>query len=404
VTGISQEPGTQEATVGVRGLDGTYQATARYVVGCDGGHSKVRAAAGIAFPGTTYPEVNRMGTVAVHESVTPRDDGGFDVPGAGVVPFGYTHTDGGVIAVAAQRPGAMIVYTTEDDPAAAEADSDEPLTMAELAASVRRVLGADLPMGAPSRLTRFAYQARQAERYREGRILLAGDAAHLFPAGGQGIGVGVLDAVNLAWKLGAVIGGQAPDSLLDTYHEERHPVAARALMQCRAQVAMRRGNDAEAEALRDLFAELLTDEPALRRVAALIAGTDARYPVPGASPHALAGTFAPDLALHTDEGTTSVAELMRPGRPVLLDLADRADLRDAAREWRDRVGIRTAKTGQRPADALLIRPDAYIAWAAATDEPAATAAPGLRDSLTTWFGKPLPAERLSWTTALVRED
>ena len=391
VTGITQD--ADLVTAAVRGPDGPYQVSARYVVGCDGGHSRIREAAGIPFPGTTYPEVNRMGSVAIHESVTVLDGGDLNVPGAGVIPFGYTHTDRGVFAVA-PREGheAMLVYTTEDDQAAAEsADGDEPMTLAELAGSVRRVLGVDLPMGEPTRLTRFSYQARLAGRYRDGRVLLAGDAAHLFPAGGQGIGVGVLDAVNLAWKLAAVLAGWGPAGLLDTYHEERRPVAARALMQCRAQVALRRGNDAEAGALRELFQELLTDEPALRRLAALIAGADIRYPMPGAA-HPLAGTFAPDLTVHTDQGTTTVADLMHEARPVLLDLAGRPGLREAARDWQGRVDVITAKADDRPADALLIRPDAYIAWAAAPAGPGPTAGaaslPGLREALRRWFGAP----------------
>jgi hypothetical protein len=125
----------------------------------------------------------------------------------------------------------------------------------------------------------------------------------------------------------------------------------------------------------------------LRRIGALIAGSDIRYPVPGPGQHALAGTFAPDFTLHTDQGTTSVAELMHPARPVLLDLAGRPDLREIARDWRHRVDIHTAKTDDRPADALLIRPDAHIAWAAATGEPADTAAPALREALSHWFGR-----------------
>jgi 2-polyprenyl-6-methoxyphenol hydroxylase-like FAD-dependent oxidoreductase len=385
VTGISQDVDT--VTADVAGPDGLSRVTARYIAGCDGGRSHVREAVGIPFPGTTYPEVNRMGTVAIHESVTLLDDGDLDVPGAGIIRFGYTHTDRGILAVAPQGPGAMVVYTTEDDPATAR--GDEPMTLAELSGSVRRVLGADLPMGKPIRLTRFSYQARQAERYRDGRILLAGDAAHLFPAGGQGISVGVLDAVNLAWKLAAVIGGWAPAGLLDTYHDERHPVGARALLQTRAQVALRRGNDAEAEALRELFGELLTDEPALRRLAALIAGSDIRYPMPGSGQHALAGTFAPDLTLHTGQGATSVAELMHTARPVFLDLADRPDLREIARDWQHRVDIHTAQTSHRPADALLIRPDAHVAWAATIGEPAAVAALALREALSRWFGTPI---------------
>jgi hypothetical protein len=154
-------------------------------------------------------------------------------------------------------------------------------------------------------------------------------------------------------------------------------------------VALRRGQDPAAQALRDLFLELVADEQPSRRMGALIAGTSIRYPMPGVSGHALAGTFAPDLALHTGQGTTSVAKLMHPARPVFLDLADRQDLREAARDWQHRVDIHTAETDHRPADALLIRPDAHIAWAAATGEPAGTAAPALREALWSWFGTPL---------------
>ena len=119
-----------------------------------------------------------------------------------------------------------------------------------------------------------------------------------------------------------------------------------------------------------------------------MAGADIRYPLPGPDHHALTGTFSPDLALRTDQGATSVAELMHTARPVFLDLADRADLREIARDWRQRVDIRTAETDQRPADALLIRPDAHVAWAATVDEPSATAVPALRDALSRWFGTP----------------
>ena len=152
-------------------------------------------------------------------------------------------------------------------------------------------------------------------------------------------------------------------------------------------MALRRGHDPAADALRELFQELLADEQPLRRIGALIAGTDIRYPPPGPDHHALTGTFAPDLALRTDQGTTSVAELMHAARPVLLDLADRADLRETARDWQHRVDIHTAETDHRPADALLIRPDAHIAWAAAIDEPTDTAVLALREALSGWFGK-----------------
>jgi hypothetical protein len=286
--------------------------------------------------------------------------------------------------------GGLLVQTTEDEPA--DISDDAPMTLTEFQDSIRRVLGADLPLGDVTRLSRYGFQARQAARYRDGRILLAGDAAHQFPATGIGINFGMLDAVNLAWKLAAVIAGWAPAGLLDSYHDERHFAGARALRQTQAQVALRRGQDPAAEALRELFGELLADEQPLRRLGALIAGTSIRYPMPGPGQHALAGTFAPDLTLHTGPGTTSVAELMHAARPVLLDLADRRDLREAARDWQPRIDIHTAHTDHRPADALLIRPDAHIAWAAAAGEPAGTAVPALRGALSRWFGLPRPVQ------------
>ncbi|WP_424532773.1 hypothetical protein ACOZ38_20715 [Sphaerisporangium viridialbum] len=167
------------------------------------------------------------------------------------------------------------------------------------------------------------------------------------------------------------------------------PAGARTVLHTQAQVALRRGDDPAAEALREVFLELFADEQPLRRIGALIAGTDIHYPIPNPNQHALTGTFAPDLTLHTDQGTTSVAELMHTAWPILLDLADRPDLRETARDWQHRVGIHTAKTEHRPADAPLIRPDAQIAWAATIDEPADTAALALREALSGWFGTPL---------------
>jgi hypothetical protein len=160
------------------------------------------------------------------------------------------------------------------------------------------------------------------------------------------------------------------------------------MLHAQAQVAIRRGHDAAAVALRELFQELLFDEQPLRRLGALMAGSDVRYPFPGHDQNPLIGGFAPDLALHTDRGATSVAELMHGARPVFLDLADRADLREIVQDWRHRIDIHTAGTDHRPADALLIRPDVHIAWAGAADEPTDTAAPPLRDALSRWFGIP----------------
>ncbi|MEU4409009.1 FAD-dependent monooxygenase [Streptosporangium sp. NPDC023963] len=385
VTGVSQDDAA--VTVDVRGPDGPYQVIARYLVGCDGARSRVRDRAGIGFPGTTYPEVNRLAQVTLPDAVTVLGDGGLDVPGFGTIRPGFTRTDHGLFGIGAS-PGSQAVslYTIEDE--SAEYDDDAPMTVSELQDSIRRVLGVRLPVGEALRLSRFTFKARQADRYRHGRILLAGDAAHLFPATGVALNAGMLDAVNLAWKLAADLHGWAPAGLLDTYHGERHLAGARTMVHTRAQVALRRGHDAAAEALREVFQELLADEQPLRRMGALVAGSDIRYPMPGPGHHPLAGTFAPDLTLHTDQGITGVAELMRPARPILLVLADRPDLCRAAEAWRHRVDIHTAKTDQRPADALLIRPDAHIAWAATVDEPADTAAHALREALTGWFGTP----------------
>ncbi len=373
------------ATADVRGPDGLYRARARYLVGCDGPGSTVRDAAGIAFPGITYPEVNRLGQVTLPDSVPRFDNGDLDVPGLGRVRSGsFTRTDRGVFGFGQLTPEVLLLQTTEDEPAGV--DDNAPMTLTEFQDSIRRVLGADLPLGGVTRLSRYGFQARQTERYREGRILVAGDAAHQFPASGIGINIGMLDTVNLAWKLGAEIHGWAPAGLLDTYHAERHFAGARALLQSQAQVALRRGEDSAAEALRELFLELLVDEQPLQRVGALIAGTEIRYVLPNPNGHALTGMFAPNLALQIEHGATCVAELMHAAQPILLDLADRSDLREAARDWLPRVEIYTAETDDRPADALLIRPDAHIAWAATIDEPAETAALGLREALCCWFG------------------
>jgi len=396
VTGVSQDDAVVAADV--RGPDGPYRVTSRYLVGCDGAHSRVRGAAGIPFPGITYPEVNRLAQATLSARVTRLGNGDLDVPGLGRIRAGFTRTDRGVFGFGSLTSGDLLIQTTEDEDTGdqpAAIDDGAPMSLTEFQDSIRRVLGADLPLGEVTRLSRYRFAARQARRYRDGRILLAGDAAHQFPATGIGINFGLLDAVNLAWKLAAARHGWAPAGLLDTYHSERHRAGARALLQTQAQVALRRGQDSAAQALRELFLELLADEQPLRRLGSLIAGTDVRYPMPGSSQHVLAGTFAPNLTLrtgpgtrHTGPGTTSVAALMHAARPVLLDLAGRPDLREAAQDWRPRIDIHIAGVHQRPADALLIRPDAYIAWAAAVGEPAGTAAPALREALASWFGTP----------------
>jgi 2-polyprenyl-6-methoxyphenol hydroxylase-like FAD-dependent oxidoreductase len=371
LVGLSQDDAA--VTADVRASDGQYRITARYVVGCDGARSRVRDLAAISFPGITYPEVNRLGQVTIPESVTVLDNGDIEVAGT-KIPFGFTTTERGMFALGSTNRAVMGLFTSEEE--TTDYDDDEPMTVTELHDSIRRVLGVDLPLGEPKRLTRFTFHARQVERYRDGRIMLAGDAAHLFPAPGVALNAGMLDSVNLAWKLAAAIHGWAPLGLLDTYHQERHLAGSRTMLHTRAQLALRRGHDSAAVALRELFGELLVDEQPLRRIGAFIAGSDIRYPIPNPNRHPLTGTFAPDLVRLPD------------ARPVFLDLAHRDDLRAVVGEWKDRIDVHSAETNARPADALLIRPDAYIAWAATIDEPADEATPTLRAALTRWFGTP----------------
>ncbi len=218
VVGLSQDDAT--VTADVRGPDGPDRVTARYLVGCDGASSRVRDLAGIPFPGITYPEVQRLALVTVPESVTLLENGDIDVAGVGRISFGFTRTERGEFALGSTNPELMGLFTSEEE--STDYDDDEPMTVTELRDSIRRVLGVDLPLGEPTRLTRFTFHARQVERYRDGRILLAGDAAHLFPAPGVALNAGLLDTVNLGWKLAADIHGWAPAGLLDTYHDERH--------------------------------------------------------------------------------------------------------------------------------------------------------------------------------------
>ncbi|WP_026910222.1 FAD-dependent monooxygenase [Patulibacter minatonensis] len=431
VVGVQQDD--DGVTAEVEGPDGPVRLRARFLVGCDGAYSRIRDMAGIAFPGVTYPEVNRLAEVAVHGSVTVLENGDLEVRDEGAaadggaaasgdatpdgptttrrVAAGFTRTEHGVFAMGSMSPGTLMVQTIEDGPAEPVPWREEPpATMEDLGESIRRVLGHDVPLGEPRRLSRYQHSARQAKHYRAGRILLAGDAAHVLPATGIARSVGMLDAVHLAWRLAAEIHGWAPDGLLDGYHDERHLAGGRALLQTRAQVALRRGHDEAADALRAVFQELLQDEQPQRRLAALISGADVRYPeptgvvggaggrtAPGGAGHAvgpdddrhpLAGRFVPDLPLRTDAGPTSVGAYLQTARPVLLVLADRPELLEVAEPWRERVDLRRADTDERPADALLIRPDAHVAWATDVDAPADVAGPALIRALERWFGRP----------------
>jgi 2-polyprenyl-6-methoxyphenol hydroxylase-like FAD-dependent oxidoreductase len=410
-------------TLDVRGPDGDYQLRARYLVGCDGAHSLVRKQAGISFPGITSSEISRIGRVFLPTAKIARRGGEVKIPGIGRLKLvTQVRTPAGVYSLAPlamldknAEKGAYIVYTSEDDPSA---DLGSPMTLGELRASVRRVLGGDLPMTDPQLLTRLVGNSRIADRYQAGRILLAGDAAHVFGVGGS-LNTGLLDAVNLGWKLAAQIQGRAPGDLLDSYHAERYLAGQHALLQTRAQKALTvigqggKGGSAEmlaehAEALRELFGEMPDDPDPLTRIrellrqperaryiAELIEGSDVRYPMPadgevnGEQP--LLGRLAPDLRLETSDGGTRVAELMRAARGVLLDLSPGSAVAAAASDWSREVSVIAARSLTQPAPAaLLIRPDGYVAWAAGPTAPDPTA--GMNEALRTWFSPPAPPQ------------
>ncbi len=266
------------------------------------------------------------------------------------------------------------------------------MSLAELEASVTRVLGTDVPLrptspGAALDLRRFfGINSRIASRYRDGRVLLLGDAAHVHaPIGGPGLNLSLQDAVNLGWKLAAVLNGRVQASLLDTYETERRPAAERVIMQSRAQLALFRPG-LEVTALRELFAELLTEPDTVRRLGDLLSGADNRYAV-GADTHPLVGRWVPDLAVNSDGGTRRVAELARSGRPVLLDLTDRGQVAAAVADSADEVTVGAGRpVGDVAATALLMRPDGYVAWASSAATPGPDELAELRRVLTQWFG------------------
>jgi 2-polyprenyl-6-methoxyphenol hydroxylase-like FAD-dependent oxidoreductase len=348
---------------------------ARYVVGCDGGRSTVRRLAGIDFPGTPATLTALLGDVELAE---PPAESIFQERRAG-----------GNFSVLGFEPGWWRVMTTEFDgpPPATAPDLDE------LRATMLRVAGTDFGMHSPRWVSRYGDAARQADRYRSGRVLLAGDAAHVHhPAGGQGLNTGVQDAVNLGWKLAAVTRGGvdpgAADDLLDSYHAERHPVAARVLQNTRAQTALSRP-DPQTAALRESVAAMIATAGVNRELALMITALDLRYPVGGPA-HPLLGLRAPDVGLTTGAGRTRLHELLHAARPVLLDLTGGAV--PAAEGWADRVDVVAAVpadpvwtvpvAGAVPApDALLVRPDGHVAWVGGADD-----AEPLRAALTRWCG------------------
>lgn len=365
LTGLEQDD--DGVTVEVRTPRGTESLRAAYVAGCDGGRSAVRKLAGIPFPGTAATQFALLGDVSLGES-------------AGL-PFGQTRTPAGSVFVI-PRPGYVRVIVGEDNP---PDDRDAPVSLDELRAAVRRVIGREVMLENPRWLTRFGDAARQAERYRSGRILLAGDAAHIHPpAGAQGLNVGLQDAFNLGWKLAAEVRGWAPPGLLDTYHTERHAAAKRVLLNTRAQLALA-NPDERFDPLRALFAELAEFKNVHQLLAEMVTGAGTRYETRPLIDHPRAGRLVPNLQLRTSAGPQKVADLLHSGRAVHIDLTGRADLQAAAGGWSDRVDVIAARSDERlDFDAVLIRPDGYAAWLNPTGTSAS--ADALRDSLTTWFG------------------
>ena len=298
--------------------------------------------------------------------------------------WGVRRNERGINALA-KLEGGKRVRMVLNEPHAMQ--SDEP-ALDDLREALIAVYGTDFGVHTVTWISRFTDMARQAASYRARRVLLAGDAAHVHsPAGGQGLNIGVQDAVNLGWKLAQVVKGTSPESLLDTYQAERHPIGARVLKTTMAQTALNRG-DERTNALRETMSELLSMDEPRKRYAAMMSGLDIRYDL-GAG-HPLLGRRMPDLDLVTEGGPRRVFTLLHDARPVLLNLGDPRGLDIAP--WADRVqrvDARYAGVWQLPVlgavaapSAVLIRPDGHVAWVGdGTDQ-------GLRDALTTWFGPP----------------
>ena len=345
---------------------------ARYLVGCDGGRSLIRREAGIEFPGW---DPTRSNLIAEVEMTEPPD--GDDL----------RHDETGIHALHPMEDGRTVrVVVTERQ----IRSGDEP-ALGDLSEALAAVFGTDFGVHDPTWISRFTDMTRQAAAYRDRRVLLAGDAAHVhYPAGGQGLSLGVQDAVNLGWKLARVVNGTSSESLLDTYHAERHPVAARVLQHTMAQAALQRRDD-RMLALVDVVSGLVTMDEPRRHIAGLMSGLDIHYDL--GDGHPLLGRRMPDLDLVTADGPRRVFELLHDACPLLLNLgapgslgagagADHLRVTDAgyAGPWELPVlGAVSAPT------AVLVRPDGYVAWVGdGTDA-------GLAPALATWFGAPVAA-------------
>jgi 3-(3-hydroxy-phenyl)propionate hydroxylase len=341
---------------------------AEYLVGCDGGRSLIRKAAGIDFPGWDATTSWLIAQVAV--SKEPE--------------WGFRHDAIGTHAIGKlDDPQQMGVVLTERQ----LGSTSEP-TLRDISEALIATYGTDYGIHSPTWISRFTDMTRQAAAYRERRVLLAGDSAHVHPPmGGQGLNIGVQDAVNLGWKLAQVVKRISPDSLLDTYHTERHPVGASVLRNTMAGVALRRPDD-RTKALTEIVSEFLGMDEPRRRLVGMLSGLDIRYDL--GQGHPLLGRRMPDLDLVTVQGPMRVFTLLHGARPVLLNLGEHGSF--DITPWADRVqwvDARYAGAWELPVlgavttpVAVLIRPDGYVAWTGDSTHL------GLTDALTTWFGPP----------------
>lgn len=361
VTGFAQD----ETGIDIA-LSGGETLRAKYLVGCDGGRSAVRKTAGIDFAGFDPTLSNLMAEVEMNEEPA----------------LGLRHDALGFHGLSKTESGRVLVVLTE----ATLARTGEP-TLRDLSDALVAVYGTDFGLKNPARISRFTDAARQAVSYRKGRVLLAGDAAHIHHSvGGQGLNLGVQDAVNLGWKLAQVVNRVSPDSLLDTYHAERHPVAARVLRNTMAQIALLRRGDDGLKAARDVVSDLLAMDEPRQRFGAMMSGLDIRYDL--GEGHTLLGQRMPDLELTVEGQRLNLFTLLHGARGVLLNFGkpDSIDIRP----WADRIGVVDAAydgpwelpaTGQVAApDAVLVRPDGHVAWVGDGSGR------GLEEVLTRWFG------------------
>ena len=366
VAGFAQDDNGVEV-----GLSGGRSLRAEYLVGCDGGSSVIRKAAGIEFSGWNPTTSCLIAEVEMDEEPE----------------WGFRHDDVGIHSLSRLEDGGPVrVLVTEPQ----VGQTSEP-ALRDLSQALIAVRGTDYGMHSATSISRFTDVTRQAASYRDRRVLLAGDSAHVhFPTGGQGLNTGIQDAVNLGWKLAQVVNQTSPESLLDTYHGERHPVAARVLHNTMAQVALI-GPGERMEALRDTMSELLSMKEPRKRFAGMMSGLDIHYDL--GDGHPLLGRRMPDLDLVTASGPLRVFTLLHDARPVLLNLGVAAGF--DITPWKDRVHLIDAKyvgmwelpvLGAVTAPtAVLIRPDGYVAWVGDLTDL------GLPDAITTWFGQPTAA-------------